>query len=256
MSHVVLLGDSIFDNAAYVRGGPAVIDQVAGLLPEGWRATLKAVDGSVIDDVHRQLERLPGDASHLILSAGGNDILGELGVLGARVSTVGEGLRRLADIRERFDRDYDRLIRAIRGRGLPSAVCTIYNPWFPDPVLQREAVAALCLFDDGIIRAAQRSRLPILDLRAFAPRKRTSRPRSSPRRSAGTRSPTRSSTSSCITTSLAGNPSCGAALRGRRGKLPPGLEVRRLSGSGFGWDRSARREILAGTSGRLGHANC
>ena len=167
MSHVVLLGDSIFDNAAYVRGGPAVIDQVAGLLPEGWRATLKAVDGSVIDDVHRQLERLPGDASHLILSAGGNDILGELGVLGARVSTVGEGLKRLADIRERFDRDYDRLIRAIRGRGLPTAVCTIYNPWFPDPVLQREAVAALCLFDDGIIRAAQRSRLPILDLRAL-----------------------------------------------------------------------------------------
>ena len=28
MAHLVLLGDSIFDNAAYVEGGPAVIDHV------------------------------------------------------------------------------------------------------------------------------------------------------------------------------------------------------------------------------------
>jgi len=28
MTHLVLLGDSIFDNAAYVAGAPAVIDQV------------------------------------------------------------------------------------------------------------------------------------------------------------------------------------------------------------------------------------
>src|SRR3712207_2336551 len=45
MSHVVLLGDSIFDNAAYVRGGPDVIRQLQGVLPAGWKATLRAVDG-------------------------------------------------------------------------------------------------------------------------------------------------------------------------------------------------------------------
>ena len=55
--HLVLLGDSILDNAAYVPGGrPAVIDQVRSRLPEGWAATLLAVDGSVINDVYRQLE--------------------------------------------------------------------------------------------------------------------------------------------------------------------------------------------------------
>ena len=55
MKHIVLLGDSVFDNAAYVAGGPDVIEQVRERLPAGWRATLRAVDGSVIGSVERQL---------------------------------------------------------------------------------------------------------------------------------------------------------------------------------------------------------
>jgi hypothetical protein len=38
MSHLVLLGDSIFDNAAYTGGAPDVVHQVRQRLPEGWRA--------------------------------------------------------------------------------------------------------------------------------------------------------------------------------------------------------------------------
>jgi hypothetical protein len=75
MKHVVLLGDSIFDNAAYVRGGPSVIEQLRKKLPDQWAATLSAVDGSVLENVHGQLKRLPTDASHLVVSAGGNDAL-------------------------------------------------------------------------------------------------------------------------------------------------------------------------------------
>lgn len=166
MSHIVLLGDSIFDNGAYVHGGPAVIDQVRERLPEGWRATLNASDGSVIDDVHRQLAQLPEGASHLVVSVGGNDILAEIAVLGESVGTVGEGLRRLAEIRDGFERAYRRLAHALRGRGLPAVVATIYNPHFPDGGLQREAVAALCLFNDVVFGAARECRLPVLDLRA------------------------------------------------------------------------------------------
>jgi hypothetical protein len=33
MNHIVLLGDSIFDNAAYVAGGPDVVRQVRDNLP-------------------------------------------------------------------------------------------------------------------------------------------------------------------------------------------------------------------------------
>ncbi len=39
MSHVVLLGDSNFDNARYVPGEPAVVEQLRRSLPRGWHAT-------------------------------------------------------------------------------------------------------------------------------------------------------------------------------------------------------------------------
>ena len=55
MGHVVLFGDSIFDNARYVPDRPPVIEQVRRSLPSGWRATLLAVDGHVTSDVQRQL---------------------------------------------------------------------------------------------------------------------------------------------------------------------------------------------------------
>jgi len=75
MTHIVLLGDSIFDNGRYTMGGPDVISQVRQLLPSGWRASLLAVDGSTAEDIHSQLQRMPTDASHLVLSVGGNDAL-------------------------------------------------------------------------------------------------------------------------------------------------------------------------------------
>jgi hypothetical protein len=164
--HLVLLGDSIFDNAAYVHGRPAVIDQVRNRLPEGWRATLIARDGSVINDVHRQLARVPEDASHLVLSAGGNDVLFEVGILQEPATTVGEGLQLIAELLDRFLTDYRRLVRSIRDRGLNTTVCTVYNPIAFDERLQREAVTALSLFNDGIIRVAREFQLPIIDLRA------------------------------------------------------------------------------------------
>ena len=45
MTHIVLLGDSIFDNQAYVGPGPDVVTQLKAALPAGGRATLSAVDG-------------------------------------------------------------------------------------------------------------------------------------------------------------------------------------------------------------------
>src|SRR3712207_5090745 len=76
VSHVVLLGDSIFDNAAYVTAGaPDIVRQVRRRLPYGSKATLAAVDGSRMGDVGEQLRRLPADATHLIVSVGGNDAL-------------------------------------------------------------------------------------------------------------------------------------------------------------------------------------
>jgi hypothetical protein len=58
LNHIVLLGDSIFDNGAYVQGGPDVIRQLQAKLPDGWSATLCAVDGSMVQNVQNQLAKL------------------------------------------------------------------------------------------------------------------------------------------------------------------------------------------------------
>ena len=162
---VVLLGDSIFDNKAYVGGGPDVVTQLRGRLPEGWRATLAAVDGAVTGDVARQLARVPADATHLVVSVGGNDALRHEGVLGEGARSVGEALARLASVRERFREDYRKMLDAALGRGLPAAVCTVYDPRFPDPVRRRLAVAGLALFNDVVAREAFARGLPLIDLR-------------------------------------------------------------------------------------------
>src|SRR5207248_443470 len=71
VGHIVLLGDSIFDNERYVPDRPPVIEQVRGSLPAGWKATLLAVDGAIAEDVPKALRHLSADASHLFVSAGG-----------------------------------------------------------------------------------------------------------------------------------------------------------------------------------------
>jgi hypothetical protein len=165
MRHIVLLGDSIFDNAAYVAGGPDVVAQLRERLPGGWRASLLAVDGSVVASLPRQLDRLPADASHLVVSVGGNDALGQAGVLQEGARSMAEAVGRLAAIRERFALAYGAMLEAVLARGLPTSVCTIYDARFPEPQQQRLVVTALTIFNDGITRAAFARGVPLIDLR-------------------------------------------------------------------------------------------
>lgn len=66
--HIVLLGDSIFDNALYVPGGQSVLEHLRGAMPKGDKATMVALDGATVSSVFRQIERIPDDATHLVLS--------------------------------------------------------------------------------------------------------------------------------------------------------------------------------------------
>ncbi len=163
--HIILLGDSLFDNAAYVKGSPDVCSQLKGQLPSGWQAMLLARDGSLIHDVPAQLARLPSSASHLVLSMGGNDALGHMSVLSDRARSIADVLERFASISEDFGQQYAEVLDQVLQYHLPTVLCTIYYPRFPDRVLQRLAVTALALFNDCIIREAFRAGAPLLDLR-------------------------------------------------------------------------------------------
>ena len=164
MPHIVLLGDSIFDNAAYVPGGPDVVKQLRGVLPTGWSASLLAVDGAVIDSVARQLSRLPTDATHLVVSAGGNDALRHLDLLERRATSSPQVLGWLADAAAAFETRYRRMLDALLGRRLPITLCTIYNGNL-GPAVHRLAATALAVFDDVILRLATVRSLPVIELR-------------------------------------------------------------------------------------------
>jgi lysophospholipase L1-like esterase len=165
MTHIVLLGDSIFDNAAYVAGAPDVVRQVHELLPSGWRATLNALDGAVIADVSLQLQRLPTDPTHLVVSVGGNDALGEAALLDRKVGSMAEALELITQVRERFRSAYARMLDQVLERRLPLAVCTIYEPRFPEPVRRRLAATALTALNDAITREAFARNVDCIDLR-------------------------------------------------------------------------------------------
>ncbi|MBB4003214.1 SGNH/GDSL hydrolase family protein [Aurantimonas endophytica] len=165
MQHVVLLGDSIFDNAAYVAGGPDVVQQLREHLPQGWGATLNAVDGAVTAGVERQLQRLQPDTSHPVVSVGGNDALSQAGLLDEGARSVAEVLDRISDVREQFEQDYRAMLHAVLRLDLLTSVCTIYDARFPDQQRRRLAATALTIFNDVITRAAFRHGLPLIDLR-------------------------------------------------------------------------------------------
>ncbi|MCZ6793916.1 MAG: SGNH/GDSL hydrolase family protein [Planctomycetota bacterium] len=183
--HVVLLGDSVFDNRPYVRPGePDVVEQVRERLPEGSQATLLARDGDVTSDVAAQLGALPRDATHVFLSVGGNDVLGHAGMLRESASSVAQAVRLLAAVGESFEASYRSVLDIVLARGLPTGISTIYYPRFDMEEtarhadlgmaeteqqarqdFQRLACTALSVFNDVIIRGAFERGLPLLDLR-------------------------------------------------------------------------------------------
>jgi lysophospholipase L1-like esterase len=162
MGHVVLLGDSIFDNARYVPDRPAVIAQVQRNLPAGWQASLLARDGDVTAGVANQLAVLPAGATHLFVSVGGNDALWESSLLREAARSVAEALEILHEVQTRFRADYRRMLQAVLAVAKPAVLCTIYDAI---PGLGPAERTALGIFNEVILSEAFLAGLPVIDLR-------------------------------------------------------------------------------------------
>lgn len=154
-THMVLLGDSIFDNGVYVPGKPSVSEQLAAKISsKGWKCTLLAVDGNVINDVERQLKGLPKDATHLFVSVGGNNGLRYISHLNAEAKSLGDALLFMSKLRDKFRSDYIEMIEKLLALNLPTVVCTVYNPRFPTPREQTMCETGLCFLNDVILQVA------------------------------------------------------------------------------------------------------
>lgn len=165
MNHIFLLGDSIFDNAPYVASGTEVEAQLRSGLGAQYEVHLLARDGSVLEDIGAQLAclgHLDPASTRLVVSCGGNDVLGLLGHLHSPVRSTLNATEVLASWRARFQNDYKRMLDLVQLKEIPTAVSTIYDAM---PGLAPGVRTVLALFNDVILREAALRRFPVLDLR-------------------------------------------------------------------------------------------
>lgn len=165
MKHLVLLGDSILDNAAYTRGGPDIAALLHLLMSKSDSVTLLATDGDMTVDMSRQLKRLPDNATHLVLSVGGNDALMHSDFLMEEASSVAEVLLQARALADAFGVAHSEVLKFVAQTGLPFAVCTIYDCNFADTRMARLVSTALALFNEAIVRNAVECGAPLIDLR-------------------------------------------------------------------------------------------
>ena len=148
-------------------GSLMLSNECAPPFPVG-EATLLAVDGSVTADIPDQVKRIPANATHLLLSVGGNDALGVSGILTMPASNASSVFLKLAEVRDEFEKKYALALQAVLKVGKPLTICTIYNPNYGRKTdRQRMAEIGLTVFNDVITREAALWGLPVLDLRSF-----------------------------------------------------------------------------------------
>ena len=182
MKHIILAGDSIFANRSWVKPGePDVSNQLQGLMDEGDKVSLLAVDGHVINNVEGQLRNLPNDTTHLVISVGGNNAMRILNELSRATRNIGDGFLTFHDFRESFESGYIEMLTNALSFNIPTTLCTIYHPCFnhsdmervsdymeygvKSETIQKKAMTALPIFNDIIFQEAVNFNIPVIDLR-------------------------------------------------------------------------------------------
>ena len=161
-SHVVLVGDSVFDNKAYTKGDPDVAAHLRSVMP-AWKVTLCAIDGTTTQDIGRQFQRVPDGAEHVVMSVGGNDALMNADLLDLPVRSTAQALELFRERLDVFETSYGWAIDALIALERRPLVCTIYNGNLGAE--SQGATMALMMFNDVILRAALTRGVDVLELR-------------------------------------------------------------------------------------------
>jgi hypothetical protein len=162
---LVLLGDSILDNAPYTGAEPCTTQHLQRLLPD-WTVRILALDGAIMADIPSQLDDLESRASIAVLSIGGNDVLQHLDVFESRQVKSDELLHRLVRIADDFEKEYLTTARSVATQADRTVLCTIYEVQLEPWQLADLARVPLALLNDRIIRIAAQLGLEVLELRS------------------------------------------------------------------------------------------
>lgn len=165
---VTLLGDSILDNRPYTGPAPDTAAHLRRLLGPDRRVDLLARDGAVIADVRRQIAQLDQrDANGmLVLSVGGNDAAGHLGLLGRESTSAAAVFEELLQIADDFEARYEAVASDVAARAERVVLCTIYEVRLEPQPYARLARVPLGVLNDRIVRIGARLGADVLDLRS------------------------------------------------------------------------------------------
>lgn len=167
--HIVLLGDSTMDNGRYLnfaKGELSVERQLLKICIEHqWDLTVLAQDGSMLEDVRqRQLPLVPEGATHLVLSASGNDLLSLLNqmvvanfTMNSMYTTIGSGLTEVAE-------NYRLLVEELKRYGCHVAICTTYRPNFNHLFFKSLATFSLGLHNSRLNQISVDLDVSVIDL--------------------------------------------------------------------------------------------
>ena len=168
---LVLLGDSIIDNKTYVLDGEkSVLEHIQS--KTDMKTVQLALDGATTDDVlDNQLNNISSEASHIVLSVGGNDLLNEIGFLMEDFKyTPNQVLKRCHSLIAPITQKYESIVSQLQTTSRANLLlCTVYEGDLEGSAIYDDIAissrAMLSLFNDSIYKTHNKFRTGVLELR-------------------------------------------------------------------------------------------
>ncbi len=193
---ILLLGDSIIDNKSYVLSNELdVTEHLKGLFSDDINTKVEnhAVDGDTMHDLEKGqlgVNKL-SDASHIIVSIGGNDLLqnisflqttSELSKVMGKGAMIGKwGVKELNpsrnkvfeetyfEIIEPFKKQYETIVANLSNRRANLLLCTVYEGDLVDSDefsdVNNSSKTMVSIFNDIVYRTANKYGADVLELR-------------------------------------------------------------------------------------------
>lgn len=162
MRHVVLAGDSIFDNTKYAEPDFSVFDLFEVAVPADTRCSMIAVDGATIEGLDNQMNRLPKDTSHLFISCGQKDAEKIAILLNDSDESRFGGM--IVEAAHEYTTLYHTVLQKATNLVKNVVICTVcYNSHGVNSFI----TTARALINEVILREAHDLGMPVMDLSAM-----------------------------------------------------------------------------------------
>ncbi len=170
MNKLVLLGDSTIDNKVYVEPGELSVKEHLDNLVD-YEVLQIALDGAITDDViNNQINLIPPDTTHILLSIGGNDLLQEIDFLYQDLKyTPKRLLETVIDLLSPVTENYETIVKQLSTNRAKLLCATVYEGNLVGSVefdsISNSSKAMVSLLNDSIFRICDEYKLDTLDLR-------------------------------------------------------------------------------------------